>query len=232
MNVLGVIVARGGSQGVPNKNLKTINAKPLIQYTIEAAQKSKYLSHTLVSTDSSKISDFAKGVGANVPFLRPEKLADNVISPIYSVLHAKEFYENKGNKVDAVMMLQPTAPFRSSHDIDGSIELLKKTGSDSVISVVDVGATHPARMKYIENGKLIDPDFCEDYENQRRQELKKMYIRNGSIYLTKSKIIEKESFKGNDCRAWIMSSDRSINIDTIDDFLYAEWILKTKKIDQ
>ena len=75
-------------------------------------------------------------------------------------------------------------------------------------------------------------NFCEDYENQRRQELKKMYIRNGSIYLTKSKIIEKESFKGNDCRAWIMSSDRSINIDTIDDFLYAEWILKTKKIDQ
>ena len=228
MNILGVIVARGGSKGVPNKNLKPIDNKPLIQFTIESAKNSKLLSNTIVSTDSSKISDFAKSLGANVPFLRPENLANDVIGPIPTLLHAKKFYEDNGNKVDAVMMLQPTAPFRNSDDIDGSIELLNKTKSDSVISVVDVGAHHPARMKYIQDGRLIDPTFCEEHENQRRQELKKMYIRNGSIYLTKSEIIEKMSFKGKDCRAWIMPWERSVNIDTTEDFLYAEWVLKTQ----
>ena len=228
MNILGVIVARGGSKGVPNKNLKPIDNKPLIQFTIESAKNSKLLSNTIVSTDSSKISDFAISLGANVPFLRPENLANDVIGPIPTLLHAKKFYEDDGNKVDAVMMLQPTAPFRNSDDIDGSIELLTKTKSDSVISVVDVGAHHPARMKYIQDGRLIDPTFCEEHENQRRQELKKMYIRNGSIYLTKSEIIEKMSFKGKDCRAWIMPWERSVNIDTTEDFLYAEWVLKTQ----
>ena len=228
MNILGVIVARGGSKGVPNKNLKPIDSKPLIQYTIESAQNSKFLSHTIVSTDSPEISDFAKSLGANVPFLRPDNLADDFIGPLPTLIHAKKFYENNGNKADAIMMLQPTAPFRSTDDIDGSIELLKKTKSDSVISVVDVGAHHPARMKYIKDGKLIDPDICEEYENQRRQELEKMYIRNGSIYLTKSEVIDQMSFKGKDCRAWIMPWERSVNIDTAEDFLYAEWVLKTQ----
>ena len=224
MKVLGVIVARGGSKGIPGKNLKEINGKPLIQYYIEAAQNSKKLTDFIVSTDGEDILKFAKSIGANAPFLRPNDLADDVISPMYAVLHAKNFMESQGKEYDAIMMLQPTAPFRASEDIDGAISLLDSTQSDSVISVVDVESHHPARMKFLEGDRLVDPPFCEAYENQRRQELAPMYIRNGAIYLTKSHILESESFKGEDCRAWVMPWYRSVNLDTIEDLLYAEWL--------
>ncbi|TGK24497.1 acylneuraminate cytidylyltransferase family protein [Leptospira yasudae] len=231
MKVLGVIVARGGSKGVPGKNLKQLGGIPLIRYSIDAAKNSKKLTDLLVSTDSNEIAEYAKSCGVNVPFIRPNDLADDVISPMYAVLHAKKFMESQGKFYDAILMLQPTAPFRKGDDIDGAISLLESSGSDSVISVVDVGSYHPARMKYLEGDRLIDPPFCEAYENQRRQELKPMYIRNGAIYLTKSPILEGESFKGKDCRAWVMSWQRSVNIDTQEDFLYAEWLSTRGLID-
>lgn len=226
MKVLGVIVARAGSKGIPGKNLKEINKKPLIQYSIEAAQNSKKLTACIVSTDGADICEFAKSIGADAPFLRPNNLADDVISPIYAVLHAKKFMESQGKEFDAIMMLQPTAPFRTSEDIDGAISLLETTNSDSVISVVDVESYHPARMKFLEGDRLVDPPFCEAYENQRRQELTPMYIRNGAIYLTKKNILENESFKGNDCRGWVMPWNRSVNLDTVEDILYAEWLIE------
>lgn len=224
MKVLGVIVARGGSKGIPGKNLKEINGKPLIQYSIEAAQNSKNLTDFIVSTDGEDILEFAKSIGANAPFVRSNDLSDDVISPMYAVLHAKKFMESQGKEYDAIMMLQPTAPFRASEDIDGAISLLESTKSDSVISVVDVESYHPARMKFLEGDRLVDPPFCEAYENQRRQELTPMYIRNGAIYLTRKHILESESFKGKDCRAWVMPWYRSVNLDTIEDILYAEWL--------
>ena len=226
MKVFGVIVARKGSKGIPGKNLRKINEKPLIQYSIEAAQNSEKLTDFIVSTDGEDILEFAKSIGANSPFLRPNELADDVISPIYAVLHAKKFMESQGEFYDAIMMLQPTAPFRTSEDIDGSISLLESSNSDSVISVVDVESYHPARMKFLEGDRLVDPIFCEAYENQRRQELKPMYIRNGAIYLTRTHVLESESFKGKDCRAWVMPKNRSVNLDTEDDILYADWLTK------
>lgn len=226
MEVLGVIVARGGSKGIPGKNLKEIGGKPLIQYSIEAAQNSKRLTDFIVSTDAQDIFDFATSLGANAPFLRPNELADDVVSPLYAVLHAKKFMESQGKAYDAIMMLQPTAPFRTSEDVDGAISLLESTQSDSVISVVNVDSYHPARMKFLEDDRLADPPFCEAYENQRRQELTPMYIRNGAIYLTRKHILEGESFKGKDCRAWVMPMNKSVNLDTMNDFLYANWLIE------
>ena len=159
--------------------------------------------------------------------MRPAELADDVISPIYTVLHVLDELEKLGDQpYNAVMMLQPTTPMRTAEDIDEALRLLESTGSDSVISVVDVGATHPARMKYLKDGKLIDPPFCEAYENQRRQELEPMYIRNGAIYLTRTEILRSKSFKGKDCRALIMPSQRSVNIDTLEDFRFAQWTIE------
>jgi CMP-N,N'-diacetyllegionaminic acid synthase len=224
LKILGVIVARGGSTGVPRKNLKKINDIPLIGYTFNAVKKSSLLTDTILSTDSEEIQEFALQSDIDTPFIRPSRLANDVISPMYSVLHALDFMEKKGKHYDAVMMLQPTAPFRTDKDIDGAIILLENSLADSVISVVDVGANHPARMKYLDGDRLLDPPFCEEYENQRRQELKQMFIRNGAIYLTKTSVLKKESFKGNDCRAWVMPWNRSINIDTFEDFIYANWI--------
>src|SRR5690606_7267798 len=123
--------------------------------------------------------------GANVPFRRPAELSGDSARSIPVAQHALKFMEEVNNTVyDAIMLLQPTAPFRTVEDINRALDILEATGADSVISVQDVEAFHPARMKYLDGDKLIDPPFCEAYENQGRQELRPMYIRNGAIYLT------------------------------------------------
>ena len=226
MRVLGVIPARGGSKGVPKKNIKLLGGKPLIGYTIEAGKASKLLTDCIVSTDSEEIATVAQELGAEVPFIRPGNLATDRAKAIPVIQHALEVMETTtGQPYDAVLMLQPTTPFRSGADIDKAISILDETGADSVISVVDVEGHHPARMKFLREGKLIDPPYCEAYENQPRQELESMYLRNGAIYLTRREILMNNSFKGNDCRAMIMDTTKSVNIDTPLDFAYAGFLL-------
>lgn len=224
MKVLGVIPARGGSKGVIGKNIKLLDDKPLIAYTIEVALQSQ-LDSVIVSTDSTAIAEIARQFGAGVPFLRPAELATDSSKAIPVIQHAlAEIEAQTGVTYDAVMMLQPTSPFKLVSDIDEAIQLLEKSGADSVISVVPVHGHHPARMKYLEGDQLIDPDFSEAYENQPRQELRPMYIRNGAIYLTRRNVLLADSFKGKDCRALIMPEERSVNIDTEVDFKYAIWV--------
>jgi CMP-N-acetylneuraminic acid synthetase len=229
MNILAIIPARGGSKGVIGKNQKDLFGKPLIQYTIEAALKSN-LSEVIVSTDDRNIASISADLGANVPFIRPPEFSSDTAQSIDVALHALEFMQEKNvAKYDAVMLLQPTTPFRSFEDINKAIELLNNSSdADSVISVVDVEGHHPARMKFLKDGILVDPPFCEKVENQNRQELDKMYIRNGAVYLTKSDVILNRSYKGSKCLALLMPNSRSINIDTETDFKLAEWILKNE----
>ena len=127
-------------------------------------------------------------------------------------------------------LLQPTNPFRRAEDIDGAIELLETTGADSVISFVDVGEKHPARMKYISaEGRVVDPPFAEAFEGQRRQDLPKVYLREGSIYLTRTGVLVQDgSFKGRDCRGWLVPEERACNIDTPFDLFIAEQIVSGK----
>jgi CMP-N,N'-diacetyllegionaminic acid synthase len=224
IKVLGIIPARGGSKGVPGKNIKMLAGKPLIVHTIDVALKSN-LHTVIVSTDDEAIADVARKAGAKVPFIRPAELATDSAKSIPVALHAlKAMEEIEGVVYDAIMLLQPTAPFKTTEDINNALEKLESTGADSVISVQDVEAFHPARMKYMKGDRLIDPPFAEAYENQGRQELQPMYIRNGAIYLTRRETLLKNSYKGRDCRALIMSVERSVNIDTIHDFEYAEWV--------
>jgi CMP-N-acetylneuraminic acid synthetase len=232
MNILGIIPARGGSKGVPGKNIKHLAGKPLIAYTIEAA-KNANLSKVIVSTDDEQILVVARGLGADVPFLRPDFLASDTSKSLDVSIHALLTMEEKESiQYDAIMLLQPTTPFRTTEDINNAIELLiANPDADSVISVVDVQGHHPARMKYLESGKLIDPPFCEAYENQNRQELPPMYIRNGAIYLTKRGTLLNNSYKGNNCLGIVMSSARSCNIDTLFDFKLAEWLHQENLLD-
>lgn len=226
MRVLGVIPARGGSKGVPRKNIRDLCGKPLIAWTIEAANGSK-LARTVVSTDDEEISSVARGLGAEVPFRRPAELATDSARAIPVIQHALcTIEEIEGRQFDAVMMLQPTTPLRKREDIDGAIALLDRTGADSVIAVVDVEGHHPARMKFMEGDRLIDPPYCEASENQPRQELRPMFIRNGAIYLTRRSVVLGGSFKGQDCRAWLMPSERSVNIDNSLELRYAEWLVR------
>lgn len=228
MRILGVIPARSGSKGVVGKNIKILNNIPLIGYTINAAINSE-LSRVIVSTDSEDIRKVALEFSAEVPFLRPLEISMDNSSSISVAQHALlklEEIENK--KYDAVMLLQPTTPFRNTSDINEAIKILSSSYADSVISVKNVEGNHPARMKYIENGKLIDPPYCETIENQNRQELQPVYIRNGAIYLTRRNILLEGSFKGKNSLALIMPESRSINIDSEMDFKFAEWYSKNQ----
>ena len=208
MRVLGLIPARGGSKSIPRKNLVDLGGVPLIQWTIQAALGSN-LERVVVSTDDDEIAEISKSLGAEVPFKRPAELSSDQTLSIDVVLHALDVLEED---FDAVMMLQPTSPFRTSIDIEGAIKIID--GASSVISVVPVEGTHPARMKFVEDGVLIDPPFAESIENMPRQELRPMYIRNGAIYLTRISDLRHRTFKGALSRALIMPKERSINIDT------------------
>lgn len=222
---LGVIPARGGSKGVPRKNIRELAGRPLLAYTIEAALASKLLTRVVLSTDDDEIATVGARLGVNAPFRRPAELATDSAKAIPVLEHALRFVEDEEKRTyDAVLMLQPTTPFRTTEDIDGALSLLATSGADSVISVVDVAGHHPARMKYLEGDRLIDPPFCEACENQPRQELRPMFLRNGGIYATRREVLLAGSLKGRDCRAWVMPASRSVNIDDELDFRYAAWL--------
>ena len=225
--ILGVIPARGGSKGIPNKNIVEFGGSPLISYTIKAGLGSKMLTHCIVSTDSDEIANVAQSCGALVPFKRPDELSGDTALSLPVIQHAVRFMEQQQKcKYDAVVMLQPTTPLRSAKDIDNSLNLLFSTNSDSVISVVDVEGHHPLRMKRIVDGRLINY-IDQGYEDMRpRQKLPPVYIRNGAVYATKRDILmKKNSFVGSDVRAHIMPYDRSINIDNIGDLFLAKSLL-------
>jgi CMP-N-acetylneuraminic acid synthetase len=228
MRVLGVVTARGGSKGIPRKNIVPLLGKPLLAYTAEAARAARLLTRTVLSTDDEDIAQVGRDWGLDVPFPRPPELARDDTPTIPVLQDVVRKLEQAGEAYDAVMVLQPTNPLRRPEDIDGAIELLGRTGADSVISFVDVGEKHPARMKFIDpEGRVTDPPFAEQFEGERRQDLVKLYMREGSIYLTRRHVLmEQGSLKGRDCRAWIVPEDRAGNIDTPFDLFLVEQILR------
>ncbi len=219
MRVLGLIPARGGSKSIVNKNMVDLGGCPLIKWTIDAASKST-LSRVVVSTDDKEIADACRNFGVEVPFIRPDSLASDEAQSIDVVLHALDALDEQ---FDAVMLLQPTSPFRTHEDIN--MALTMNHDGSSVISVVPVDGTHPARMKFIENGFLVDPPFVEEVENMPRQNLRPMYIRNGAIYLTTVSDLKNRTFKGSKSRALIMPRSRSLNIDSEFDLLVARALI-------
>ncbi len=228
MNVLGIIPARGGSKGIPRKNIVPLFGKPLLAYTAEAALSATLLTRVVLSTEDEEIARVGQTLGLEIPFMRPQELARDETPTIQVLQDVVRRLEQADDRYDAVMILQPTNPLRRSEDIDGSIALLEASGADSVISFVDVGEKHPARMKFITaDGKVIDPPFKEEFEGQRRQDLPKLYLREGSIYLTRrSVLMEQNSVQGRDCRAWLIPEDRACNIDSPFDLFLAEQMLK------
>lgn len=230
MRVLGIITARGGSKGILRKNVVPLLGKPLLAYTAEAALASKRLTRTVLSTDDREIAEIGRRLGLDVPFFRPAELARDDTPTIPVLQDVVRRLEAAGESYEAIMTLQPTNPLRRVEDIDGAIDLLEASGADSVLSFVDVGERHPARMKCIDaKGRVSDPPFAEAFEGQPRQQLQKLYLREGSIYLTRrSVLMEQHSLKGADCRAWIIPEERARNIDTLFDLRIAEYILRAQ----
>ena len=156
--VLAVIPARGGSKGIPRKNIIPIHGKPLLAYSIEPALKAATLTRVIVSTEDEEIAQVAREWGADVPFMRPSELATDRAKSLPVVQHAIRTLEvEEGQPYDAVVMLQPTTPLRTSEDIDRGVRMLFETGADSVVTVVEVGGHHPFRMKrLLDDGRLIN----------------------------------------------------------------------------
>jgi N-acylneuraminate cytidylyltransferase len=217
---LGVIPARGGSKGIPRKNLKLLRGRPLIAYTIDAARKSRRLTHCVVSTEDAEIARVAAELGAEV-VERPIELARDDTPSLPVVQHATEVVERSLGRFDAVFTLQITSPFRSAADIDDAIERLRTSGAESVIGVVRVFDNHPARIKRIHEGRLVPFDTPEP-EGIRRQDLPPAYLRNGAVYVTRRDVLARGSLLGADQCPFEMPPERSINIDELLDFALAE----------
>jgi CMP-N-acetylneuraminic acid synthetase len=202
--------------------------KPLLAYTAEAARAARRLTRTILSTEDEEIARIGREWGLEVPFMRPPELAGDETPTIPVLQDAVRRLEAAGELYDAVFTLQPTTPLRRADDIDGAIDLLERSGADSVISFVEVGERHPARMKTIgPEGRVIDPPFAEQFEGQRRQDLPPLYLREGSVYVTRRDVLmEQGSVKGRDCRAWIIPPERACNIDTPFDLFIAEQLLR------
>jgi CMP-N,N'-diacetyllegionaminic acid synthase len=226
--ILGIIPARGGSKGIPNKNIRFIKGKPLIYYTIQAAKNAELLTDFIVSTDSEKIAEIACNNGAMVPFMRPQSLAKDSTESLPVIIHALTEYEKINNiSYDYFIMLQPTSPFRTGKDIDHALIQLTTCNSDSIVSVVDVGGSHPLRMKIINDDKMLVNYIFQEKENMKpRQKLEKVYIRNGCIYASKVEVLFNEkSIVGKSCIPYVMSKENSINIDNELDFITAEILM-------
>jgi CMP-N-acetylneuraminic acid synthetase len=228
MQVLGVITARGGSKGIPKKNIALLMGRPLLAYTADAALAACRLTRVVLSTDDPEIAEAGRRCGIEVPFLRPAELARDSTPSIPVMQDVVRRLESEGARYDATFLLQPTNPLRTADDIDGAVDLLERTGADSVISFVDAGERHPARMKSIDaSGRVIDPPFAEPFEGMPRQQLPKLYLRDGSVYLTRRDVLmDGNSLKGVDCRAWIMPEERAWNIDSPFDLFLVEQMLR------
>jgi N-acylneuraminate cytidylyltransferase/CMP-N,N'-diacetyllegionaminic acid synthase len=224
--ILAIIPARGGSKGIPNKNIKLLANKPLIAYTIEEAFKSRFLDRVIVSTDNSEIANISKKYGAEVPFMRPKNLAEDT-TPMHLVLqHAVKYLEKKKNyKIDIIVRLQPTSPFRKVSDIDAAIEKLLDTNAD-VVETVSKLLHPPFWIVKLKRDKLYP--FIKTKKNYyRRQDSPKLYVINGAVYVIQKKaLMKKTNIFDKNTRATIMEPDRSIDIDTPLDFKIAELLLK------
>jgi CMP-N,N'-diacetyllegionaminic acid synthase len=229
--ILAVIPARGGSKGVPHKNIRLVSNQPLIGYTIQAALAAQQLLYrVIVSTEDEEIARISRDLGAEVPFMRPPELATDT-APTRPVLqHAVDFIEKRDDvQIDWVLLLQPTALFRTAEDIEIAISTALAHECDSVISVTQVFAEHPILMKRIENDQLLS--YCiEEKEGTRRQDYSpSAYIRNGAIYLTRRDILmDQDSIWGKIIRPYVMPAERSVNIDSEIDLKVAELLIQER----
>ena len=222
MKVLAVIPARGGSKGIPRKNIKKLSGKPLIAWTIEAALKAPSINRVIVSTDDEEIAAVAEQFGAEVPFKRPIAIARDDTPGLDPVLHA---IENSPDS-DWVLLLQPTSPLRSVDDIEGIIKLCQEKGALSAVSVAEVGK-HPFWMYQRSSDMRLQPLIPNRGEIMRRQDLPSVYVLNGALYLARPDwLIENQGFIGPETLGYVMPVERSVDLDTPLDWLWVEYLIE------
>ena len=224
--MIAIIPAKEYSSRLKNKNLKLLNGKPLIYYTIKAALKSKYIKRVIVSTDSKKIAKISQKMGAEVPFIRPKKLTKINTTLVEVCVHALEFLQKLEKKdINSIIALQPTSPLRTYKDIDKAIKLFKNTGVEFLTSFTK---TKPSEWLYHYYKGKIFKKIIKKYSIDNSQSLKQTLILNGAIYIYKKKSLYKKKLNKNLVSGFIMPSNRSVDIDYLDDFNYANFLIQKK----
>lgn len=225
MKVLGIIPARAGSKRIPGKNTKLFCGKPLVEYIIQSALSAKLLDTIVVNSDDEKVLNIASKYQDLIPIKRPQSIAGDKASALEYVNHTLKLLLEKKLEYDIIVILQPTSPLTLSTDIDETIQLLINSKSDSAVSIMKLDhAIHPIKMKTLEGNKLTP--FLED-ENGRmaEHELPTIFVRNCSVYASTIKTINENKVIGDDCRGYLMPSDRSVDINDQLDFDFAEFLM-------
>ena len=226
--ILAIIPARSGSKGLKDKNIKMLNGKPLIAYTIESALKSEIFTDVLVSTDSEEYKKIAETYDAWVPFLRPKELAEDITTTNDVIENVLLTLEKMGKKYDDFMILQPTSPLRDEDDIKEAVKLFLDKDANSVVSMCECEHS-PLWCKALDEDRKLD-GFLKNINGLGRQQLNRYYRLNGAIYLSRvSYFLKYKDLYKNNSYAFVMKKENSIDIDDMFDFCIAESIIKNNK---
>jgi CMP-N-acetylneuraminic acid synthetase len=239
VKILGIITARGGSKGIPGKNIKPLVGRALLAYTIDAARDSGALDRVILSTEDAAIADAGRALGCEVPFTRPAELSKDDTPHLPVIQHAAQWMrDHAGYRPDAVMILQPTSPLRSADDIAAAARLLESSGADSVVSVSEVSAhAHPMRMLRVDDrGQAMLFATGEPVRRRinRRQDLPQAWVMNGAIYACRTSVLfdAEPSLYGDRVVAYAMPAERSVSIDDVEDWAAAERALARRPADE
>ena len=228
MKILSLITARGGSKGIPGKNIVDLGGKPLIAWTIEASLKSSLVNRTIVSTDDEKIAEAARRFGAEVPFMRPDELSGDKTPHIPVIQHAVKWMEDNCNEIyDYILLLQPTDPFRSSEDIDAAIKIVEEKRPDALLSASEP-ENHPSLVKKLNQSGFMEYFIPRDEKAYMcRQSLPAAFIDNGAIFLTKRDVLMERGLlhPAGSTMIYLMPEERSLDIDTPWDLYIARLIV-------
>ena len=236
--VLAIIPARGGSKGMPRKNIRLLAGKPLIAWTIDAAKKSKHITRIIVSTDDEEIASVAKKLDAEVPFLRPPEISEDLSTDIEFLTHALNFLRSaEGYEPDIVLRLPPTSPLRTHEHIDEGVDLLFKNPEADAVRPITESPKHPYKMwKIKKEGKYLTPfipksiTHLDEPYNLPRQILPKAYVHTGAMDVMRLNTIRKlNSTSGKKLAYFFMNPEESINIDSELDFNLAELLMQKRQ---
>ena len=233
MEALFVIPARGGSKGLPKKNIKSIAAKRLVVWSVEAAKKAAAIignCDLIISTDSQEIADVAKNYGAQIPFLRPDELASDTATSVDVMLHALNFMETSGKHYEYIAMIEPTSPQRDEHDLVNALQQLKNTtNAESIVGVCKTEGCHPLFLTKLNKG-FLEPYENKTYKVYRRQEIDEVYFFEGSMYISKVESFKKrKSFYHEKTLGFEMPKWKSFEVDDMTDFLIIEKLLQARQ---
>lgn len=227
IKVMGLITARGGSKGVPRKNVSQVAGKPLIAWTIDAAKSAKTIDRLIVSTDDEQIARISREWGAEVPFTRPADLARDDSPHVDCVIHALEqMRDHAGYEPDYLVLLQPTSPLRTSADIDAAVNLALQQDVDAVVSVCETH-DHPFLVRRMDAGGVLSPFMPCDLDYARRQDLPAAFAMNGAIYVNRvSRLLASRKIECDNPLGYVMPPERSLQIDTPWDMRLCELVLE------